>query len=403
MIKDYIKFSFRTFKVRGVRTFLTMLGIFVGIAAIVSLISLGQGLQNAITTQFEQMGTNKLIVSPAGTFFGTGGEAVSEIGEDDLDVIRKVRGVKLASGMIFKAAKVEFGDEAKYTFITGMDTGEFLELFKDLADLDIENGRFLKEGDKYKANLGIRFYEADFFEKAVNLRNTIVIEDQEFKVIGIYAPVGNPQDDANVYIPLETAREIFNEPTKLDFIMMETVKGASVPEVAEDIKKELRDFRDVEEGEEDFSVQTFEELISSFSVILTVVQVVLIGIASISLLVGGVGIMNTMYTSVLERTSEIGVMKAIGARNKDILAIFLFEAGFLGLVGGVIGVIIGYGIGKLVEFGAAQQGLDILKASFPWYLIAGALLFSFLVGAISGVAPARQASKMKPVDALRYE
>ncbi|MCK4589887.1 MAG: ABC transporter permease, partial [Nanoarchaeota archaeon] len=123
----------------------------------------------------------------------------------------------------------------------------------------------------------------------------------------------------------------------------------------------------------------------------------------ISLLVGGVGIMNTMYTSVLERTNEIGVMKAIGAQNKDILAIFLFESGFLGLMGGIIGVLIGVGIGKLVEFGAAMQGLDILKASFPWYLIVGALLFSFLVGAISGVAPARQASKMKPVEALRYE
>ena len=155
MIKDYIKFAFRTFRMRGVRTFLTMLGIFVGIAAIVSLISLGQGLENAITEQFEQMGTNKLTVSPAGTFFGAGGEAVSELTEDDLEVIRKVRGVKLASGMLFKSAKIEFGDEAKYSFVIGMDTGDFLELFKDLANLDLEEGRFLKDGDKYKVNVGI--------------------------------------------------------------------------------------------------------------------------------------------------------------------------------------------------------------------------------------------------------
>jgi len=119
--------------------------------------------------------------------------------------------------------------------------------------------------------------------------------------------------------------------------------------------------------------------------------------------VGGVGIMNTMYTSVLERTQEIGVMKAIGAKNRDILTIFLIESGFLGLMGGMVGVLMGIGIGKAIEFGAAQAGLAILKVYFPWYLIVGSLLFSFLIGAFSGLAPARQAAKLKPVDALRYE
>jgi len=403
MIKDYVKFSFRTFRVRGVRTFLTMLGIFIGIAAIVSLISLGQGLEKAITEQFEMLGTNKIIVSPAGTFFGFGGEASSDLTEDDRDVITDVKGVKNAGGMLYKFAKVEFGNEIKYTFVIGLPQDKSRKIIEDISGFEIEKGRDLKEGDKYKVTVGDYLAQGDFFDKKVRIREKVEIEGQEFEVIGQVGRIGNPADDSQVYIPLETARELFNEPTKLDFIMLEGTQGVDMSNLAEDIEKDLRKHREVEKGEEDFNVQTFEELMDTYSVIITIVQAVLIGIASISLLVGGVGIMNTMYTSALERTNEIGVMKAIGARNNDILAIFLIESGILGMVGGLIGILIGVGIGKLVEFGAAQQGLDILKASFPWYLILGALAFSFLVGAISGIAPARQASKMKPVEALRYE
>ncbi|MFC1801203.1 ABC transporter permease [Nanoarchaeota archaeon] len=405
MIKDYIGFSLKSFKVRKTRTFLTLLGIFIGIAAVISLISLGQGLERAITEQFEQLGTNKIIVTPAGSLFGGGpGEAASEMTTDDLEVIRKVRGVKSAAEMNFKTAKVEFGDEAQYTFVIGMPTtGEFIQMFEEIGGWDIAEGRSLKEEDKFKATMGIMVREGDVFEKEVNIRDKLNINGYEFKVVGSHGRVGNPADDSQVYIPIEAFREIFDEPTKVDYVMLETVKGASIATVSESIKKRLRDFREVEEGEEDFNVQTFEELLESFSVVFSIVQAVLIGIAAISLLVGGVGIMNTMYTSVLQRTNEIGLMKAIGAKNSDILAIFLIESGFLGLVGGVIGVLIGVGLSKLVEIAAAQAGLDILKAFFPWYLILGALAFSFLLGMIAGVSPARQASKLKPVEALRYE
>ena len=123
----------------------------------------------------------------------------------------------------------------------------------------------------------------------------------------------------------------------------------------------------------------------------------------IAIIVGGIGIMNTMYTSVLQRTRDIGIMKAIGAKNSDILLIFLIESGILGLVGGAIGILIGVALSKLVEFASFQSGITLFQAYFPWYLIAGALAFSFIVGVLSGILPARQASKLKPVDALRYE
>ncbi|MFH1823570.1 MAG: FtsX-like permease family protein, partial [archaeon] len=135
-----------------------------------------------------------------------------------------------------------------------------------------------------------------------------------------------------------------------------------------------------------------------------IVQAVFIGIAAISLVVGGIGIMNTMYTAVLERTREIGIMKAVGARNRNILTLFLIESGILGLVGGAIGVLIGIGLSTGVAFVAAQAlGTTFLRAVFPWYLIVGALAFSFGIGSLSGILPAIQASRLKPVDALRYE
>jgi len=222
--------------------------------------------------------------------------------------------------------------------------------------------------------------------------------------VGILKSVGNRMDDSSVYAPMEAVRDLFNEPELVSMILVQTSPGAEPADVAKVIEKKMRDRRHEKEGEEDFSVSTSEQLMATFSLVFGAVQAVVIGIAAISLLVGGIGIMNTMYTSVMERTREIGIMKAIGARNNDILQIFLIESGILGLIGGLVGITIGASIAKIAEIVAAEAlGSNILKASFTPELIIGALLFSFLIGAASGVMPARQASLMKPVDALRYE
>jgi putative ABC transport system permease protein len=155
---------------------------------------------------------------------------------------------------------------------------------------------------------------------------------------------------------METAREIFNEPKELETIYVQTKNGFKPEDVAEEIKKDLRRFRDEKKGEETFQIQTFAQLLSQINVILNIVGIVLVTISAISLIVGGVGIMNSMYTSVLERTHEIGIMKAIGARNSHIMAIFLIESGLYGLVGGIAGISIGLGMAKIAEFVAAQMG-----------------------------------------------
>jgi len=191
---------------------------------------------------------------------------------------------------------------------------------------------------------------------------------------------------------------------KVDVIAVQVQKGVDANKVADDIERAMRRDRDLELGKEDFQISTPQQILETLDTILTMVEIVLIGIAAISLLVGGIGIANTMYTAVVERTKEIGIMKSIGAQNKDILLIFVIESGLLGLAGGAIGIVFGIGLSKLVEYLAfAFLGTSLIKAFFPWYLIVGSLVFSFLIGTISGFFPARQAASLKPVDALRYE
>lgn len=199
-------------------------------------------------------------------------------------------------------------------------------------------------------------------------------------------------------------KNILNINDEIDLIVAQIDDKDKAKETAEKIETELRKDRNLDIGEEDFSVETPLQSIETINTILNVITLVISGIAAISLLIGGIGIANTMFTSVLERTKEIGVMKAIGARNRDILSIFLIEAGLLGLIGGVIGIGAGITISKAIEYIAIHQlGTTLLKAAIPLPLIFGCLAFSFLVGTISGFWPAYRALKVKPVEALRYE
>lgn len=402
MIADYFRIAKRSLLTRKLRSFLTLVGIFIGIATVVSIISLGQGLQAAVNDQFEQMGGDKIMVSIKAGFFGVGAEGI-ELTEDDLDAIKQVKEVKLAGGFIYKLGKIKYGDETKYNFVIGLPQDESRRIIQDMSSFKIEDGRDLKKSDRYKVVVGIRYLEEKIFDKSVGTKSSIEIEDYDFDVVGVAARIGNPSDDSQVYIPLETARDVLNEPTKFDMIMAQVNLGTDIDIAAEKVERKLRKVRDVKEGEEDFVVQTSDQLRESFNVVFAVIAAVLVGLAMISLIVGGVGIMNTMYTAVLDRTREIGVMKAIGATNFDIAALFLVESGILGLIGGAIGILIGVTISKTIESASVQAGLYLLKISFPWYLVIGALFFSFIVGAVSGLVPALKAAKLKPVEALRYE
>jgi putative ABC transport system permease protein len=401
MIGDYFTYAVRNITHKGIRSWLTMIGIFIGIATIVSLISLGQGMQDAINTQFEQMGSNIIMLMPGQNMGAPSG--ASKLTDHDIQVIEGVRGVNLVGGMIAKFGLVEFGGERKYTFIAGIPTDKSQKIIEDMQSVRIHEGRKFYPTDGYRTIVAWLIQKGDFFENPVKVNDRILIEGKEFRVIGSIESVGNHQDDTNIYIPLDTAKELFDTEDYYT-ILVQLKEGYKPADVAEAIKERMRKDRNQKKGEEDFSAYTQEQLKETVGAVLDVVQAVLIGIASISLLVGGVGIMNTMYTSVLERTQEIGIMKAVGARNGDVLAIFLIEAGIFGLLGGLVGIGIGLGFSKAVEyFAAGALGANMLKAHISYAFVGSVLLFSFIIGCASGVFPARQAAGMNPVEALRYE
>ena len=402
MLKDYFKFALGTISHRKIRSWLTMIGIFIGIAAVVALISLGQGFREAVNKEFEKIGTDKLIILPKSGFGSPIATAAAKLTEDDLKVVKKVPGTENVAGLIFANAKVEFEDNLDFLFIIGLPKGDERKLIDELQSLKVKEGRNLRDNDRFSALVGANIVEKELLGKNLRARDKIKINGKEFTVVGILEKTGDPGWDGSVSIPEDTLREIFNEPDKVDEIIVKVAGFDNVHAVADRVKSDLRRFRNVKKDEEDFDVQTPEQLLSSFGDILNIVQSVLIGIAAISLLVGGIGIANTMYTAVVERTKEIGIMKSIGAQNKDILLIFIIESGLLGLAGGLIGVVLGFGLSNFVEIIAKDViGTNLIEAYFSYWLFFGALLFSFLIGVIFGVMPAKQAASLEPVEALR--
>jgi len=406
MIKDYFIIPWKEMRRRKLRSWLTLIGIIIGVAAVISLITLGQGLENAITEQFALLGNDKLFITAKGNPLvpGLTTDAVV-ITDDDLEVIRQTSGVKKAAGSIFLTGRIEFNDNVRYFFIGGMpDNPEERKLLGEAQNYKIMSGRALRKGDNFKAVLGFSYTDENLFGKEIELGDKILIQGNEFKVVGFLDKIGSPSDDQSIHIPLDTFSKTFNTGDELGFLVAQIQPGENIDAVAARIEEELRDSRGLEEGKEDFNVETPEQLASTFFIILDIVNLVLVGIAAISLLVGGVGIMNTMYTSVLQRTKEIGVLKALGARNSHIMYLFLVESGLYGLGGGIIGIIIGFSFAKLVEYlFLIFVGPAFLSIKVNVFLLVGTLLFSFLVGILSGIAPARKASRLNPVDSLRYE
>ncbi len=404
MIKDYFSLSIRSLKRRKLRSWLTIIGIFIGVAAIVVFITLGQGLENYINEQFEQVGGDKIMVQ--GKTLGPPGSATNPkliLTKKNVETIKNIRGVEDAAGALVRTTPIKFRDEVEVVMVSGLNE-EYIDIFGDIDALEIIEGRQLRDSDRFKAVVGYNHAFGDLWEKRARVRNSLEIEGKKFEIIGVIKKQGNPYDDASVWIQKDVMKDLLNIVDDEGVILVKTKKGYNPENVAEDIKRKLRKERNEGEGQETFTVQTFSQLLETFTSILDVVQAIFIGIASISLIVGGIGIMNTMYTSVLERTKEIGTMKAVGARNSDILLIFLIESGMIGLMGGFIGLALGMGMSKAVEYVVVNiYGIGLLKITFDPATILSVLLFSFVVGSISGVLPAMQASKLKPVDALRYE
>ena len=402
MIEE-LKYTLKNLTNRKLRSFLTVLSILIGITSIFALVSFGLGIDKYINEIGEEAGTDILYIMARG-IGAPGTDDNFFITQKEIDFVDKLKGVKKISGMYFKPGEISFKNQKRYAYVIGMDMKDIDFLEKSFT-VGILKGRHVKKGELAKVTLGHN-YQLDevIFKRGLKTGDKVQINDKYFDVVGFWEEIGNPADDSNIYMANEAMEVLYEDlRDKFGYVIAQSDKGVDPSKLAEKIEEKLRKYNNQEEGEEKFYVQTYEDALSTFTAIIDVLNGVLILIALISLIVAAVNIINTMYTTVLERTKEIGIMKSIGAQNHKILSIFVFESGFLGLIGGVFGIIFGYIIAKIGGSIAIANGYSSLQPTFPWYLIVGCLLFSFFIGLISGLWPARKASRLKPVDALRYE
>jgi putative ABC transport system permease protein len=403
-MKDFFLLSFKNLRRRKLRSWLTMIGIFIGIAAVVSLISLGDGLRTAITGQFASLSPDVLVIQNAGTGFGPpGSTSIRKLTSHDVDVIEKVGNIKIVIPRLIRVAKVEYNKNIEFRYGASMpENKENLQIIYDTAKMEVLQGRLLNENDRGKIVVGSEFANDKNFEKDIRVGARIQIQGKDFEIVGILKPASSFQINSVFLMMDSDMKELLKIGDEWDIIVAKVSDMKETENVAEDVKRALRRDRNEKVGEEDFSVQTPIQALQSVNTILNIINLVIVGIASISLIIGGIGIANTMYTSVLERTKEIGTMKAIGARNSDILIIFLIESGLLGLIGGLIGTLAGLGLAFSVSSIATQAfGEQIIKVQISQFLVTASILFSSGIGILSGILPAIQASKLSPAEALR--
>jgi putative ABC transport system permease protein len=404
MIWDYFKLAFGNLRHRGLRSWLTVLGIFIGIAAVVALISMGNGLEAAVSAQFGGLASDQLSIQNKGTGFGPPGSSVVEkLNDDDIKLIESVQGVEIVIPRLIKVGSLEYNGVAGFGYSTDIpEERKERDIVYESLGAEVVEGKLLEDGDQGKVIMGNNFLEMNDFGKKFRVGKIIKINGKEFEIQGFFNPLFNFQLNSMVFMMNDDMEELYGIEGEYDLLAAKIKEGEDIEEVAEDVARKLRKDRGEDISEESFDVSTPVEAFGAVTTIVDIINLIVIGIAAISLFVGGVGIANTMYTSVLERTKEIGTMKAIGAKNKAILYVFLIESGLLGLVGGVVGASIGmfaaFGVGSAAE-GFLGEGLFPIVISWP--LVIGAVAFSFVVGIISGILPAYQASKLNIVDALR--
>jgi len=404
MAFDYLILALKNLKHRGIRSWLTLLGIFIGITAVVALIGLGNGLEAAVSAQFGISSTEIITVQAGGlnAYGPPGSGAVNKLTNDDVEAIERLSSVKVAIPRIITNGKMEYNDVVVFGMAASVPSGVKRKTAYEVLDSDVEVGRLLKDGDTNKIMLGYNFGLPDkIFEKPVIVGKTVLIQDEKFIVVGILEKSGSAIFDNVVMINEDPLRDLMDYGDDVDVIAVQVRSEDVMVRGKEDIEKLLRQRRNVDEGEEDFEVSTPESMMETVNGILGGVQAFIVIIASISILVGALGIVNTMTTSVLERRKEIGIMKAIGGTNWQVFLQFFFESGLLGLIGGLVGIILGTlisaaGIIGINNFIGSDMGVTV-----DFVLIISALLGSFIVGATAGIVPAMNAAKQDPVEALR--
>jgi putative ABC transport system permease protein len=402
MLRETILLAFREIRRNIMRSSLTILGIVIGVAAVITMVTLGRGATMKVTADIGKLGTNLLLIRPGQHLHGGGAWIGGDkFKVDDADAIaREIAGLAAVAPMSDQTIQVIYGNENWATKVRG-STSAYLQV----RNWQLESGRLFTDselrGGKDVCILGATVRK-ELFGGQNPLGNSIRLEKLSCQVIGLLeskgeSSFGTDQDDF-VLIPLRTFQRRIAGNIKVNVIYVSAKDGVSTKKVEQDIQRLMRERRHIARGQEDdFHVRDMQELVSTMTGTTRALTGLLGAVAAVSLLVGGIGIMNIMLVSVTERTREIGIRLAIGALERNVLMQFLVEAVVLSSFGGLIGIILGVT--------AAAVGARILSVPFVFDpgIIAIAFLFSAAVGVIFGFFPARQAGQLDPIEALRHE
>ena len=410
---DIFKLSLSHVRKSKMRSWLTIIGIVIGVAAIVAIISIGDGLQASVQKSLGSLGADLITVSPGysratgmGPGQGSQGGGVSTVNltDKDLNVIKQVPGVIYVNGMVSGRSDMILGTEKTSVSISGVD----ITVWRSIISTELESGRYLQPGDSNAVVIGYSLAH-NVFLQPITQNRPVTIGGKTFKVVGIFAQSGGfGGTDNAVYMPADSARDVITETVERNHFTSITVKIADqnlADRVKADIEQKLMMSRHVNSRTRDFTVTAFASIQQQISSVTQAITMFLAAIAAVSLLVGAVGIANTMFMSVMERTRQIGLLKSLGATDAEVMKVFLIESGLFGVAGGVIGVTTGILISVLISsVGLLMIGPGgTMTTVVSPQLIIFALAFSIIVGVLSGVMPARSAAKMNPVDALRFE
>ena len=418
---DFLRLAGQSIMHRRLRSWLTVIGVFIGITAVVALISIGLGLDRTIKEQVAGVfGVDTFVILNEDTFGPGSHGGTAEEYALDLDLLWSIEGVKVAAALRERTGFVEGGldEEGKpiigFFPVMGLSPELLTEFQSFTGDLELMPGGRLFEPDDVE--VAVLDYEVAQ-RLGVDVGDTVLVAgdgsaELNLTIIGIMAPIEEEEsgdgggfgvrfstssEGDTLSVPYDTMELLWGPADDVLVTLVKTEPGYDVDEVADRAEKSLK------ERGSDITAVTYSDISEAIGTVTSTISAFLAGIAGISLLVGGVGVMNTMFTSVLERTKEIGVMKAVGAKNGHVWTIFLIESGLMGLVGGVVGTLLGLGLSALASvFIGRFFDVELIVVASPALIII-TLLGSFALGALAGLWPAWRASKLPVVDALRYE
>jgi len=404
---ENIKIAFQSLFLNKLRSALTMLGIIIGVGAVVAIMSIGTGAQDSVIKSIQGIGSNLVIVMPgsrdndmgAMNQFSSSGQESLKL--QDIEAIQKyAKHIEGVIPVILSAAPAVYMNKGSNVSIYASS-----EEAVDVYNFEIETGKFFSKGDvANSANVAVlgKTVKDKLFGDADPIGKSIKIMGKNFKIIGTVKSKGTntfgQDQDNTIAIPITTAMNKLYGQNYVNLIMAKTADEKEMDIASEEITRILKKQHGIKAGEKnDFSIQSQTEILNTLSAVTNIFTIAISGIAAISLLVGGIGIMNIMLVSVTERTREIGIRKAVGAKNKDILTQFLTESVVLSLTGGLMGIFFAYIISILLN------RYSPISTTISFFSIALAISFSTFVGLFFGIYPAMRAARLNPIEALRHE